>query len=104
MKREQMIGLCVLLFLTAGTIFMVSRYPTEQGEALSDGERARRRSNGLLCQRRPGAGERPGGGSSYGGGDVGDGRYGEPSRPLVSGGRVSGPGPVGPDLVLRDRP
>ena len=40
MKREQMIGLCVLLFLTAGTIFMVSRYPTEQGEALSDGERA----------------------------------------------------------------
>ena len=40
MKREQMIGLCVLLFLTAGTIFTVSQYPAEQGEALSDGERA----------------------------------------------------------------
>ena len=38
MKREQIIGLCALLLLTAGTVFAVSRGPAADG--LSDGERA----------------------------------------------------------------
>lgn len=40
MKREQIAGLCVLLLLTAGTIFAASRYPAEEADILSDGERA----------------------------------------------------------------
>lgn len=39
MKREQVIGLCVLLLLTAGTILAVSGHPARE-EGLSDGERA----------------------------------------------------------------
>ena len=38
MKREQIIGLCALLLLTAGTVFAASRGPAADG--LSDGERA----------------------------------------------------------------
>ena len=40
MRREQIIGLCVLLLLAAGTIFAVSRCPAEEADPLSDGERA----------------------------------------------------------------
>lgn len=40
MKREQGIGLCVLLLLTAGVICVAPRSPTEKEENLSDGEQA----------------------------------------------------------------
>lgn len=40
MKREQVIGLCVLLTLTAGVICGVPRSPAGREEAPSDGERA----------------------------------------------------------------
>ena len=39
MKREQVIGLCVLLLLTAGAILADSGPPARE-EGLSDGERA----------------------------------------------------------------
>lgn len=41
-KREQAIGLCILLLLAAGTIIAVSRSPEEEAEGSSDGERAYR--------------------------------------------------------------
>ncbi|WP_297980052.1 hypothetical protein [uncultured Oscillibacter sp.] len=40
MKREQIIGLFILLLLTAGTIFAASHSPAEEENGLSEGERA----------------------------------------------------------------
>ena len=40
MKREQIVGLCVLLLLAAGTIFAVSNYPLETAKDPLEGEDA----------------------------------------------------------------